>query len=285
MFPVYPLVCFNAAVAIYLLRGWLEVAYVRVTKSPYKASKSIIFSATTFSIILVSGLLSISRVLALWHYYHAPLVILTRLETLELPRLLNDTGLLPILPASVEQDDVPYTDFTILKQFDLKLCLAKEWHRFPGHYLVPDAVSVDFVKSDFQGLLPAHFRSGNVRSEPWWDRKGSRHTSAGLNDLNKEIQEYYVPVETCDYLVDLDFPQHPTSSSYEPRYTVDHHTWERVACLPFLDASHSSLVTRIFWVPGRWWQSRNEYGDYCLLKNRERVAMKERDFIARKGSM
>lgn len=36
MFPAYPLICFNAAVTIYLLRGWLETAYIRVTKSPYK---------------------------------------------------------------------------------------------------------------------------------------------------------------------------------------------------------------------------------------------------------
>lgn len=88
-------------------------------------------------------------------------------------------------------------------------------------------------------------------------------------------------METCDYLVDLDFPQHPALSKHEPRYVVDEQTWERVACLPFLDASHSSLMTRTLWVPGRWWQSKNEYGDYCLLRNRDRVSRKERDFITR----
>lgn len=36
VFPAYPLICFNAAVTIYLLRGWLEVAYIHVTKSPYR---------------------------------------------------------------------------------------------------------------------------------------------------------------------------------------------------------------------------------------------------------
>ncbi|KAG8219545.1 glycosyltransferase family 22 protein, partial [Butyriboletus roseoflavus] len=281
MFPAYPLICFNAAVTVYLLRGWLEATYIHLTKSPYKASKSIMFSMTTLSIILVSGLLSISRILALWYYYHAPLSVFSRLEAVELPRFLNDTGLLPILPAGVEESDRPSIDFTILKQFDLRLCLGKEWHRFPGHYLVPNAVSVDFVKSDFEGLLPAHFRLGDVEREPWWDRKGFRNTPAGLNDLNKEAHEYYVPVETCDYLVDLDFPRHPTSSRHEPRYVVDEQTWERVACLPFLDASHSSLMTRTLWAPGRWWQRKNEYGDYCLLKNSERVSTKERDFISR----
>ncbi|KAG9314095.1 glycosyltransferase family 22 protein [Chiua virens] len=281
MFPAYPLICFNAAITVYLLRGWLEVAYIFVTKSPYKASKSVIFSTTTLCIVLTTGLLSVSRILALWHYYHAPLSLFDRFETIELPRLLNDTGLLPLPPAGVDERDRPNIDLTLLEQFELKLCLGKEWHRFPGHYLVPNVVSIDFVKSDFEGLLPTHFRLGNTGSEPWWDRKGSRNTPPGLNDLNKEVQEYYILVETCDYLVDLDFPLHPTSSRHEPRYAVDEQTWERVACMPFLDASHSSLVTRTLWIPGRWWQSKNEYGDYCLLKNRERVDAKERDAVTR----
>lgn len=36
MFPAYPLLCFNAAVTLYLLRGWMEVAFIKVTRSPYQ---------------------------------------------------------------------------------------------------------------------------------------------------------------------------------------------------------------------------------------------------------
>ena len=38
MYPIHPLLCFNAAVSVYLLRGWLEAAYLKVTKSPYRVS-------------------------------------------------------------------------------------------------------------------------------------------------------------------------------------------------------------------------------------------------------
>lgn len=31
MFPIYPFVCFNAAVSLYLIRGWLGVIYTRLT--------------------------------------------------------------------------------------------------------------------------------------------------------------------------------------------------------------------------------------------------------------
>ena len=38
MFPVYPLLCFNAAVCLFLIRGWIEVEFISVTKSPYRVS-------------------------------------------------------------------------------------------------------------------------------------------------------------------------------------------------------------------------------------------------------
>ena len=39
MYPVYPIICFNAAVTIYLMRGWMETAFVTLTKSPYRVCR------------------------------------------------------------------------------------------------------------------------------------------------------------------------------------------------------------------------------------------------------
>lgn len=86
-----------------------------------------------------------------------------------------------------------------------------------------------------------------------------------------------MPIKECDYLIDLDFPKHPSSSPLEPRYSVDEKTWERVSCKPFIDAKHSFVFTRAFWLPGQAWQRYNEFGDYCLLKNKALVAAKEVD--------
>ncbi|KDR85775.1 hypothetical protein GALMADRAFT_52757 [Galerina marginata CBS 339.88] len=288
MFPAYPLVCFNAAVCVYLIRGWLEVAFIGLTKSPYKASQTLIFRNFTFSVVVASSLISLSRILALWHYYHSPLTVAFEFQFQELPRLLNDTGLLPVYPADMEEDEKPRIDLTPIQEFDLKLCYGKEWYRFPGHYLVPTGVQVEFVKSEFDGMLPRHFEEkmpeeegaehGGVLAElanRWWLKPQTRFVPKDLNDLNKEDLSHYVPVHQCDYLVDLDFPLHPRSSAFEPRYTTMTDTWERVSCHPFLDAAHSSPLTRMFWLPGEAWQSGNEYGDYCLLKNIERVKIKE----------
>jgi len=38
MFPAYPLLCFNAAVTLYLVRGWQETLFIKLTNSPYRVS-------------------------------------------------------------------------------------------------------------------------------------------------------------------------------------------------------------------------------------------------------
>ncbi|KAI0319029.1 asparagine-linked glycosylation 9 protein isoform a [Amylostereum chailletii] len=288
MFPVYPLICFNAAVTTFLVRGWLEVVYIKSTHSPYQASKSSIFRLSTLAIVAFASVISSARIAALWNYYHTPMTIAYRFEGDELPLLLNATGLLskPLPPPEVlahrkangpdkkEEDDEERMDLGPIKEFDLRLCLGKEWYRFPGHYLVPDGIRVDWIKSEFDGQLPAHFKEtkGDVRSRV----AGTRNVPSGLNDLNQEEPMHYVDVAQCDYLIDLDFPQHPAISTHEPRYAVDAQTWERTICLPFLDAAHSPLLTRTLWFPGQAWQAGNVYGDYCLLKNRASVEEKVR---------
>lgn len=42
MFPAYSLLAFNAAVTVYLLRGMVETAYIKVTKSPYRVRSSFV---------------------------------------------------------------------------------------------------------------------------------------------------------------------------------------------------------------------------------------------------
>ncbi|KAF9486554.1 glycosyltransferase family 22 protein, partial [Pholiota conissans] len=277
MFPAYPLLCFNAAVCVYLVRGWMEVGYIHFTKSPYRASQAKVFSNLTFSLVVATSVISISRILALYQYYHAPLGVAFEFQITELPNLLNATGLLPFYPEGTPEDETPRIDLAPIKELDLTLCLGKEWHRFPGSYLVPNGIKVEFIKSEFDGMLPRHFEEKLTAEDDttlvqlakkWWLRPQTTYVPHDLNDLNKEDLSHYVPVEQCDYLVDLDFPLHPSTSALEPRYAVMSDTWERVACQTFLDAHHSLTLTRMFWLPGELWQSNNEFGDYCLLKNK-----------------
>ena len=92
---------------------------------------------------------------------------------------------------------------------------------------------------------------------------------------------FQVDVSTCDYLVDSYFPLHLDTSTLEPAYATDTDTWERVKCERFLDARHSSLLTRTLWMPGSRWQQLNNFGEICLLKNRAMVEEKERRLTVR----
>ncbi|TFK56717.1 glycosyltransferase family 22 protein [Heliocybe sulcata] len=277
MFPAYPLICFNAAVTLYLVRGWIEVAYIKATNSPYRASRSGIFRTFTSSVVFAAVLLSIARTVALYQYYHTPISVTYQLQGQELPRLLNVTGFLPPRPVDVKEEDLPRIDLSPIKDFNLTLCIGKEWHRFPGHYHVPDGVRVEFIKSEFDGLLPGRFPpSGRAGL---WLREGTRAVPDGMNDLNKEEPSHYAELHTCDYLIDLDFPEHPVEAPHEPRYAADDLAWERVHCAPFLDARHSPVLSRVMWMPGEKWRAQNSFGDYCLLKNKYSVQRKEQEMI------
>lgn len=139
-------------------------------------------------------IVSVSRVRALFNNYHSSLSVYNHFEAVELPRLLNASGLLPVHPVGVKADDLPRIDLSPVKLFNLTLCLGKEWYRFPGHYLIPDGVRVEFIKSEFNGALPGHFAENAVpaNTTDWWKRDGTRQAPEGLNDLNLEVPAFYV---------------------------------------------------------------------------------------------
>jgi len=41
LYPIYPLICFNAGTSLYLVRGWIERIYIKATNSPYRVSENI----------------------------------------------------------------------------------------------------------------------------------------------------------------------------------------------------------------------------------------------------
>ena len=153
-------------------------------------------------IVLFAAFISLSRILALWKYYHTPMTIIFRFENQEVPRLLNVTGLLetPLPPLELleeyrkklaeKKEDEPRIDISPIKDFKLRICYGKEWYRFPGHYLIPDGIRVDWIKSEFDGMLPTHFLE---TEDGIWSRVlGTRRVPEGLNDLNKEEPMHYV---------------------------------------------------------------------------------------------
>ncbi|CAG8663230.1 11145_t:CDS:2, partial [Ambispora leptoticha] len=261
LFVVYPLICLNAAVCLFLARGWVDRFLFELSCFSIARNRRKQFLTTLTSFILLSSVaISVSRVMALYSNYHAPILLYKHFYQVEIPtRNLS----------SLNSDK------------KINLCLGKEWHRFPSHYFLPHGVRLRFVQSDFRGLLPKYFleKDDIVNDENLTQNSrvpiGTWKLPGGFNDRNKENPEHYDKnIDKCDYLIDLDFKS-SESTPRETRYIKNTEEWSKIACLPFLDAKNSKQYARAFYLPMWFWEKWTKYsthrsplqwGDYCLLK-------------------
>ncbi|KAJ3011655.1 mannosyltransferase, partial [Thoreauomyces humboldtii] len=222
IFVIYPLLCLNAAVTLSVVRNWVARIALRFTV-PTMASRAATY--LTSMVLVIYCLLSLSRTLALYNHYHAPLDVYAQVASL------------PGLPISIVPGIIS-NNSTIEER---NLCVGKEWYRFPGHYFLPDGVNLRFLRSGFRGLLPKYFDDASATIEKeghtTMNRKGRfgvRNTGgvpAGMNNRNHEALDRYVDLELCDYLVDYTPPPSPSSSraeydpeALEPAYALDEAT-------------------------------------------------------------
>ncbi|KAK3058147.1 mannosyltransferase [Extremus antarcticus] len=235
MYPAYPALALNAAVALHIILANLGSTDPKdpVSRIPIQL-RFISILAFVFTCLGLSAF----RTLGTMTGYSAPLSIYAHLRG-------------PVA------------------QYGDNICLGKEWYRFPSHYHLPAHTSAKFVKSEFSGLLPGEFFAGNtIQSLEYFP--ATHMVPSGMNDQNREDPAKYNDVKNCNFLVDV----HSLStgvSKLEPNYIADTEHWSPVKCLPFLDAPSSGVIGRLGWVPDLPFlpsQLRRVYGEYCLLKRK-----------------
>ena len=245
MYPVYPALALNAAVAFYII--FANVGSTDPKDAISKIPVQLRLTVTVLFVIL-SVAFSALRTIGTFTAYSAPLSIYKPLHGAE------------------------------HAQIDSTVCLGKEWYRFPSHFLLPSNMRAKFIKSEFSGLLPGEFHEGTLGSGlglfpgTWLD-------PPGMNDENREDIGKYTELKHCSYLVDLRLPStKPTDR--EPDYLADTENWERVKCLPFLDAASTGMLGRMIWVPNSPFvpeRFRRVWGEYCLLKRRRKQTVLHMD--------
>ncbi|RKP27837.1 Alg9-like mannosyltransferase family-domain-containing protein [Syncephalis pseudoplumigaleata] len=260
LYPIYPLVCFNASVALHVIR--------QLVKRPLMVHGQHVLVSMLGLLHDPSLILSGLRIYGLHAYYHAPMSIYSYLANVELAA-----------PASIEAHR------------PARVCVGKEWFRFPSSYFLPTHARLHFLRSHFHGLLPKYFIESAASSETTDQARGWRPGTwtipTGMNDMNREEPDRYVSkridVEQCDYLVDVDFPHRYASSSspsdedpQEPRYHL-HPAWRAIRCEPYLDAAHSRQLSRLMWLPrsllaGASGDDGRAWGRYCLLARASKEA-------------
>ena len=232
MYPAYPALALNAAVAFHIILANLGSTNPKdlVAKIPVHLRLLAILG-----FVVVSLGLSAFRTVGTITAFGAPLEIYT-----------------PLVETNIANDG------------DI-LCLGKEWYRFPSHYLMPKTMRARFIKSEFSGLLPGEFADSQGTFSGTWK------VPLGMNDENREDMGKYTDLDRCDFLVDSNLPS-TVSSTLEPNYIQDEANWEKVECLPFLDAASTGLLGRLGWIPDSPFipaEHRRVWGEYCLLKRKK----------------
>ncbi|GMT14335.1 hypothetical protein PFISCL1PPCAC_5632, partial [Pristionchus fissidentatus] len=161
-------------------------------------------------------------------------------------------------------DNQQNLDFSI-RNDPLSVCVGKEWHRFPSSFFLPDAVDnkgrvrpirLRFLRSQFRGLLPKYFPDGKFPSR-------TRSIPSEMNDENREETTRYVPLDTCDYVVDLETPDR---TALEPNYGKEHSNILRpIIRHSFLLPHRSHWFLRAFFIP--FLSEKNcEFGQYTFYE-------------------
>ena len=219
LFSIYPLVCLGSA---------LSCTSVCAVAGAWSARLKAVFLFLVGAFFLISAIVSSSRIAALVVYYGAPLEVYGSLFALG-----NNEA---VKPAQV--------------------CVGKEWYRFTSSFFVPEGAHLNFVKSAFDGQLPAPYAEGE---------DAMRIAHSYFNDENREDTSRYVDVSECDYMIDF--------AVGDGRYRYDASptgTWQAVHCSQFVDAEKSRFPRRSFYVPrvfdAALGSSSVAYADYCLLQ-------------------
>jgi len=221
MFVVYPMICYCGALSLSLLQHSIALPILsKIFRSAASKAKVVTLQRLIEVLvwILCSGivLLSIARIASIAVNYSAPVHLYSHLSEVELQRNNNTSNNNPV-----------------------NVCVGKEWYRFPSNFFLPHShVHLQFLPSGFKGQLPKPYSSS--KNATWI-------IPTDFNDLNREEPSRYVELESCDYLVDLEF-----EGQVETRYSMpsNDHPFQVIHWLPFLDASHSHPFFRAFYVPG-----------------------------------
>ncbi|KAF9160342.1 mannosyltransferase [Actinomortierella ambigua] len=303
-------------------------------------------------ILLVSASVSLARIVALHQHYSAPIPVYRKAyDLVKVPESdTSSTG------ATNPPRDTAVTPSNQSAAIDKKkvhghgapvrVCVGKEWYRFPGHYFLPQGAKLGFVKSRFNGLLPGEFleyddeeaveqrlgearkrslirqqnalareksrnkrastkaaKAGAVNPPPspsndvleddltsifdWrWSaerRPGTSYVPLQMNNKNWEVTAHHTSLESCEYMVDLDWSGRTEDDKkrlrddpLEPSYLQQSETWEKLYCEPYLDTlvgAGTNRWVRAFWLPTKLVEALTRgqakvWGEYCLARRR-----------------
>lgn len=215
LFPIYPMISLCGAISIDIVQKLFYRIKKAIKKLPtgHHYLDHSTFIAVLF--VVLSTIPSLSRVVSLYRNYHAPL------------DLMMELNVLPEVQENIHNTRIEYN-----------FCVGKDWYRFPNSFFFPtNQFRLRFLKSEFEGMLPAYFDESE---------NGTSFTHDYFNDRNEENEVMYFDYDKCDFLLELDTGRY---TKLEPNYSGLVKDWEVIKTLPFLDAENSHSLLRAFYIP------------------------------------
>lgn len=215
------MVCLSGAVTVDILQKlWFRVLcllkskhlkIIRLSTGSHYLNSSLFIMVGT---IIVSSILGISRIFALYRNYHAPLDLMMELNRFPLEGKLNSNNIV------------------------INVCIGKDWYRYPSSFFLPNNNwEIRFIQSEFRGILPAAYSELE---------NGTAIIHKHFNDKNREEMSSYFDINRCHFLLDLDFGR---ETELEPIYSKQTDKWFVVKSLPFLNSENSNTFFRAFYIP------------------------------------
>ncbi|XP_050306990.1 alpha-1,2-mannosyltransferase ALG9 [Anthonomus grandis grandis] len=230
LFPIYPMICLAAAITLDVCQKLIFRIWSLVKKMPQGTHYLDKTTVVMMMVVTIFSVLGISRIVGLYKYYHAPMDLMMELNR---------------YPA----------DLKVPENTEINVCFAKDWHRFPGSFFLPNTNwDVRFIKSEFDGMLPA----------PYSDHlNATKIIHPYFNDENKEDLSLYFDISKCHFLLDLDLDK---ETALEPIYAKRTDDWKVISSYKFLNAEKSNRLARAFYVP---FVSERfvSFGNFSLLRS------------------
>ena len=151
MYVIYPLLCYNSVHAVNFLKQIFESLS---SKHSHPSTTRVLIRVFKFTFIILYAIFSLARILAQLRGFAAPMQVYGEAK-----------------------------DYS-------RICLGKEWYRFPSSFFVPENSRALFIKSAFDGLLPGRFVESADRG---W-RSGIWQIPTGMNNRNLEETSHLVNI-------------------------------------------------------------------------------------------
>ena len=222
LFPIYPMLCFGAAVTVDEVLTVMSRLFARnrLTNQGSESSSGLMFGMLAVAPLAI---ISISRSMALHHHYTAPLALYQNL----FQHIINSPQ-----PANGGMHHV---------------CTGGEWYRFPSSFFLPNNTQLSFLKSSFGGQLPQPFTSYGSRSQSLEFQSGK------FNDMNEEEMDRYIDIHQCSFVVEI-VSNTPTAAEENPeclQYMESDvsGSWSQLSSSRFLDSESTPTLHRILYLP------------------------------------